>query len=319
VNSNKYKYILIDGNNLFWRSWATNIAEVILKDEKIYSGGIATFISRLNQLINMFSYVDDVKIYLLFDNPTSTIKVRQEIDENYKSHQLNKKHDKEIYKTIEILIRILKCYSDKFYIVNCPNCEADDLTLPLIKYLKISDDAFSDKVLCISNDLDWARNIDINIHWYNFNEVYTIDSFEKEYGFKPNDNKIKMYKAMRGDKSDNISIGLPYVKEDTVIDILNKYSTIDLLIDGLNISDYSDSVKKKIRENSIQLRTNYQLVDFSPIENDITEYISICKKRIGELKIWYKALDIELESWMKSKAEMQNSFLIQKKIKRVRS
>jgi 5'-3' exonuclease len=313
----KYNFLILDGNNLFWRAWATNVEQLIVDNEVIYSGGIAQFISRLNQLIDTFSYKDMVKVYLLFDNPTSTIKARQEIDENYKSHRLNKKYAKEIYKTIEILIRILKCYSNNFYILNKKDCEADDLTFPLLQHLNISNNGF-DSALCISNDLDWSRNISENVHWYNFYNVFDISLFEKEYGFKPVKNKVKMYKAIRGDKSDGIPIGLPYVKEDVVLQLIDKFNTMDDLVKNVYDSDFDTKVKNKITENAKRLITNYQLVDFLPIEDNITNNITKCDQRVGELKIWYKVLKIELESWMQSTEELKKNFLKQKEYKRVR-
>lgn len=313
----KYNFLILDGNNLFWRAWATNVEQLIVDNEVIYSGGIAQFISRLNQLIDTFSYKDMVKVYLLFDNPTSTIKARQEIDENYKSHRLNKKYAKEIYKTIEILIRILKCYSNNFYILNKKDCEADDLTFPLLQHLNISNNGF-DSALCISNDLDWSRNISENVHWYNFYNVFDISLFEKEYGFKPVKNKVKMYKAIRGDKSDGIPIGLPYVKEDVVLQLIDKFNTMDDLVKNVYDSDFDTKVKNKITENAKRLITNYQLVDFLPIDGSIEENIIKCEQRIGELKIWYKVLKIELESWMQSTEELKKNFLKQKEYKRVR-
>ena len=313
----KYNFLILDGNNLFWRAWATNVEQLIVDNEVIYSGGIAQFISRLNQLIDTFSYKDMVKVYLLFDNPTSTIKARQEIDENYKSHRLNKKYAKEIYKTIEILIRILKCYSNNFYILNKKDCEADDLTFPLLQHLNISNNGF-DSALCISNDLDWSRNISENVRWYNFYNVFDISLFEKEYGFKPVKNKVKMYKAIRGDKSDGIPIGLPYVKEDVVLQLIDKFNTMDDLVKNVYDSDFDTKVKNKITENAKRLITNYQLVDFLPIDGSIEENIIKCEQRIGELKIWYKVLKIELESWMQSTEELKKNFLKQKEYKRVR-
>jgi len=313
----KYNFLILDGNNLFWRAWATNVEQLIVDNEVIYSGGIAQFISRLNQLIDTFSYKDMVKVYLLFDNPTSTIKARQEIDENYKSHRLNKKYAKEIYKTIEILIRILKCYSNNFYILQRKGCEADDLTFPLLQHLNISNNGF-DSALCISNDLDWSRNISENVHWYNFYNVFDISLFEKEYGFKPVKNKVKMYKAIRGDKSDGIPIGLPYVKEDVVLQLIDKFNTMDDLVKNVYDSDFDTKVKNKITENAKRLITNYQLVDFLPIDGSIEENIIKCEQRIGELKIWYKVLKIELESWMQSTEELKKNFLKQKEYKRVR-
>jgi hypothetical protein len=93
---------------------------------------------------------------------------------------------------------------------------------------------------------------------------------------------------------------------------------MDDLVKNVYDSDFDTKVKNKITENAKRLITNYQLVDFLPIDGSIEENIIKCEQRIGELKIWYKVLKIELESWMQSTEELKKNFLKQKEYKRVR-
>ena len=76
--------LIVDSSNLYWRVVATSIQEISKVDDvEVYSCVITNFISRIKDLKKQF-LVNDGKIYLLFDNPTSTIKLRKLIDENYK-------------------------------------------------------------------------------------------------------------------------------------------------------------------------------------------------------------------------------------------
>jgi len=102
----KYKYLLIDATNLLWRSLYSNVKEVLINKEVVYTGGIEQFIKRLNQLIFDYSYQDSSIIYLLFDNPKSELNFRQMIDEDYKHTRLAKKPEKQIYNTMNLLMQI---------------------------------------------------------------------------------------------------------------------------------------------------------------------------------------------------------------------
>lgn len=318
MNSIKYKYLIIDGNNLFWRSFYHNVNNIILKKETIYSGGIQQFISRINQFKQMFCYENSVNIYILFDNPTSTIKLRQDISNGeYKSHRLNKKSDTEIYKTISILKEVLKSYSDNFYIVNIDNCEADDLTKPLIAYINKNEDDF---ILCISTDMDWSRNIALgnNIHWYDYTKVYDKSQFKEEYKFDATENAVKLYKTFKGDSSDCIPIGIPYFRTEILLNIIEKYDTLENLLSKLFQSDYDQKTKNLIKAHEKQLRINYRLVDFIDINATISDFIFPCKLEKGKLKMFYKSLKLELEPWMKNEKELKDTFLQKKKYNRVR-
>lgn len=154
----KYKYLVLDTNNFYWRCITSCIEKSMkLEDYIVSNDTIIQFLKNLKDLINRFAY-EDSTIYFLCDNPKSKINERKDLSNGqYKHSRENKNLPKNIYKTFNILIEILKSYSDNFKIVQCDGYEADDLTLPILEHIKKQDK--NTNVLVVSADLDWARNI----------------------------------------------------------------------------------------------------------------------------------------------------------------
>ena len=308
----KYKYLLIDATNLLWRSLYSNVKEILINKELIYTGGIEQFIKRLNQLLFEFSYTDSSIVYLLFDNPKSELNFRQMIDEEYKHARLAKKPEKQIYNTMNLLMEILKNYSNNYRIANLDKLEADDLTKPILESLKTEIDDFN-KVLVISADMDWSRNIDKNIHWYNFVDIIDEVKFTEKYGFSPVGNKVKMYKALHGDTSDSIPNAVPYLDKNIMLHIIEKFDDPTILFKNLWKQEYSKHWKTKLFEAERQILTNFQLADFVDIECSIQEIVRKCTRNCKALRFYYKNLKIPFEGFMTTKEENKKSFLGMKK------
>jgi frataxin-like iron-binding protein CyaY len=70
----KYQNIIIDGNNLFWRSVSSTIKKIIEQDDEdlFYSITIQDSLDRIEQLLSMYGN-DETQIYILHDNPFSKI------------------------------------------------------------------------------------------------------------------------------------------------------------------------------------------------------------------------------------------------------
>lgn len=307
----KYSNIVIDANNLFWRSVSIAINKFITFEEfPLYVGGIQTFLNRVKQLQETYGRKDS-QIYFLFDNPFSKINLRKIITEGkYKHPRKSKQIPEQVYKSLMILIEVLKNYSDNYHIAQAASLEADDLTLPLSQHLE------DKKILFISADLDWARNITETQHWYNYDLVYNIKNFEKQYGFEPTGNKIKMFKTIRGDASDAIEPGLPHMGIELVRYIVNTYNDLDDLMHGLHVdTTINNDWKRKIEASISQLRVNYQLVDFIPVAKPISESLLHCKRVPAQANIWHKVLQLPIEPWMQSKQERKKSFLKKQKIR----
>lgn len=307
----KYKYICIDFNNLFWRSITSCLEKTLLVEEHIiYNISITNFLDRIKQLILRFGY-DESIIYFLCDNPESHINVRKIISNGeYKHSRESKNLPKNIYKTLNILLDILKNYDDNFRIVNCDHLEADDLTYPIRKQLELNENI---KCLYISADLDWARNIDKYCNWFNFFTVHNFITFKNKYGFSPVGKSIQLMKAIKGDNSDCIVNAVPYLPKEILNDILNKFKDIDDLYDNLWKQDYSNKWKIKLKEKEVNVRLNYQLVDFILLEDSIDNYIYKCKKNLKKLNFWFDVLSIP----QYDSIEKKKSYFKRKRYKRI--
>jgi hypothetical protein len=309
----KYNCIVIDGNNLYWRSTVHALEQyLIIQDVQVYCFVIQQFFERLNQLLDKYAYKDS-RVFILFDNPLSKINIRKIISENYKHPRELKDMPKDLYKTLNILIEILKNYSSYFYILKEEAFEADDLTKPILEHLITEG---NNRCLFISADMDWARNITKCSNWFNFVDVYNPEIFYKKYGFNPVGKKIQLWKALKGDTSDNIENPLPYLPENILLDILTKYNDLADLYKGLWKEDYPQQWKIKIKENEIQIKINYQLTDFVEVKKDLNDIMYKCTENIKILKFWFELLQLPLEGRMMNKKD-KKKFFAKKKIRRL--
>jgi hypothetical protein len=288
---------------------------VIIEDENnVAPLVIKKALAMIRNLHEKFGYVDS-KIYLLFDNPESVISIRKVVDSEYKSCRLKKSVPKGIYETLGIFIEILKSYSDQYYICRVPSLEADDLPPAIIKTLKIDN---NNKALIISNDLDWSRNITDNISWYNYNDLYSVSKFQKEFKFSPRGKAVQMYKAIHGDRSDNIENAVPRLPKEILLDIVNRFDSIDDLFKNLwkKETEYPHDWKMRLKEAENNIRKNFTLVDFMPLEIKTEDFIIECKRRPKLLRIFFKSFNLSLEKDMHSKEDAKQPFFVPKKTRK---
>ena len=130
MTEKRYSNFIIDSNNLFYRSFYNNTQKVLFHQNEIYTGGISTFLNKINNLLIKYGFLKETKIWFLFDNPESTINLRKLISNGlYKNHRKDSKDKKIIYTSLNILIEILKNYSSNFRISQLDYCEAEKMEL----------------------------------------------------------------------------------------------------------------------------------------------------------------------------------------------
>ncbi|OQA15560.1 MAG: hypothetical protein BWY64_02837 [bacterium ADurb.Bin363] len=307
----QYRHILIDLNNLFWRNVCV-CGKACIEDEDLssmYSEAVQATLNKIKSLKNDYGYQDSF-VYLLKDNPFSKIDERKSIDSNYKNARRSKNVPAAFHKSLEHLAEILKCYDDTYRVCSYDNCEADDL-------VKIVLNGIEGTVLLVSADLDWARGINFDTDWYNFVEVISAERFIELYGFTPIGNSLKMYKAIHGDRSDSIENAVPHLPKDILIDLVSKYNTVDEMMRNMWNENYPEKWKLRIKENEVQIKINYQLVDYLDLPLSYNQIVYNCKENIGELRSWFGLLDLPLEPRMIDIKNDAKSFFKQKKLKRI--
>jgi len=265
----KYNKILIDGNNLFCRNWFVFKDKLVKLEngQTLLSGPIKGSLTSIRKLEREFGS-KDCRMYILWDNATSKSDLRKQIDPEYKLTREKKRPI--FYRSLNYLQLLLLYYKSNYSIIFRHTFEADDLVKPLISKFSMND-----KILLCSEDLDWSRLIASNVTWFANKKLFNRYHFQQKYKFFPDGNNVTIFKAIRGDKSDNIPIGILKIQTDTIIKLLNDFDDIYDLLDGYQNVDYLTPIwKAKIKENESRLRLNYQLADFLNITSeDIDQYI----------------------------------------------
>jgi hypothetical protein len=124
----------------------------------------------------------------------------------------------------------------------------------------------------ISNDLDWSRNLSSYIHWYDWSNVLDPDCFYSKYRFFPSEEGLKIYKAIKGDPSDHIYCAVSHFPQDTLEEICQEATKFNSFSDFENyIVNLPVNLQMKIKLHFKDVKRNYMLVDFAPIEKQIDE------------------------------------------------
>jgi len=288
--ANKYDHLLIDSNNLYARNYyAQENMTFSYKGNTIVTGGVHGFLRSLNRLKKLHLKENGL-IWCLFDNSDSKINMRRDLyDPAYKKNRKDK--PKAYYRGMDCLRLILHNYRDYIRVVYGTGFEADDIAPVIIRQFPLDSD-----VLACSEDLDWARLITNNIKLYMKNKVFGQTDFYEKYGFTPSEKSIILYKTIRGDKVDNIPIGLPMITTKNLNKIIENYDDIFDVLDSLDEIEYlNESWKEKFEESSARLRLNHQLVSFIPIDDEyIKDFIFTGKFRPKILEPLYEALGFQI-------------------------
>ena len=286
---NKYNTIIVDCYNLIYRSIEDETV-VSYKNEKFHTEGIIGFLKAMDAYIKKYG-TEDVKIYWLFDNAKTSIqKYRKSLSEDYKKTRVEM--PEWFYKQLDMLELLLKNYRDNSYLFRVKFLEADDYVNKIIESYLTKED----RVLLISEDSDWVRALNDNVHQYAKGKIYDKSVFLEEYKFEPTNSNICFYKTIYGDKTDNIKSAIGELPKVYFYDIINKYSTIYDFIVGVknNSLSYLDSGwKARISKEEELLILNWNLVsavEISTSELDSFQYK--CKFQKDKLYMLYSALHL---------------------------
>jgi 5'-3' exonuclease len=290
----RYSRIFIDVSGLYFRAFSVSqhlIADV--EGKRMVTGGIFTSIKMIQRIER--EYLENGgRIYFLFDNPSSGEYRRKEIDPDYKVNR--KKRDPQFYRGLDYLQLVLMHYQTGYRVVRRTSSEADDLIAPILK----SFEGKSYSVLLVSNDMDWSRAISDTAHWLvsrdNHDIIYTKEKFYDEYGFYPGLNEVCLYKAIRGDASDNIPPGVNNIPEDVVLDIIRQAKSVSNMFLYLNDLNIPRQWKELIRQNRGRIQLNLMLVDYQPVSvEDCRECAFITEFNKDMLSMFYRMLNFKPE------------------------
>lgn len=280
------KIVLIDGNNLMFRSYyATAYAGNLMKNSKGFiTNALYGFTNMMNKIIHEeeFSY-----ILVAFDKGKT---FRHDTYSLYKAGRIETPADlkNQFPKAKEMLDAMgIKWYETDGY-------EADDIIGTLSKMA--TDNDYETLIVSSDRDLLQLINDKVTVKLLKTKDyiMMTRDAFVSEYNLEPI--KIIDLKGLQGDKSDNIP-GVKGIGEKTALKLLQDYGSLE------NIYVNIDNIKGKVKENLINYKddafASKQLATiYKEVPLDFTLEDTLYRGANDKLKSIYE--DLEFYSFIKN-------------------
>ena len=273
----KKKIVLIDGSSYLYRAY--HALPPLTNSKGFPTGATYGILNMINKLLNEQSTEYFV---VIFDAPGKTF--RNDIYSEYKANRPPMPED--LRPQIKPIQRAIEAMGIPLLVIK--GVEADDVIGTLSK------NAVNKKmqVLISTGDKDMAQLVNENITLINTmnDQTYDRDAVKEKYEVFPE--QIIDYLALMGDKADNVP-GIPGVGAKTASKWLNKYNTLENLIDNAN--DIDGKIGEKLRANLSQLTLSKELVT---IDRDVNLPLEISDLKLQpknkkELTLIYKELELK--------------------------
>lgn len=254
------KIILVDGNNLLFRSYyATAYSGNLMQNSKGFpTNAIYGFVNMMNKIINE----EEPKYMIVAFDKGKTF--RHEQYDFYK--QGRSETPEELKVQFPIAKDILNAMGIKYY--ECDNYEADDIIGTFARYCDEEED-FIGTIVSSDKDLLQLISPDIDMKLLKQKDYirYNEQTFFEDYGIPPK--QVVDLKALMGDPSDNIP-GVKGVGEKTALKLLQQYKTLD------GVYEHIDEIKGKLHEKLVDDKENaYMSYKIATIVRDVPMEISI--------------------------------------------
>ena len=223
------KVVLIDGNNLIFRSYYATAyrGELLTNSKGLPTNAIYAYVQ---MLIKIIAEEKPTHIMVAFDKGKT---FRHESYDDYKGGR--NETPSELKQQIPYAKQITRAMG--ITVEELENYEADDIIGTYSKKIET-------EVLLVSSDRDLLQLISPNVKMKLLKMkdfiYYDQKSFYEDYGIKPIE--VIDLKALMGDSSDNIK-GVTGIGEKTALKLIKEYHTIDNLYKNI------DNLKGKIKEN----------------------------------------------------------------------
>lgn len=240
----KKRAILIDGNNLLFRSYfATAYSGNLMKNSKGFpTNALYGFVNMINKII---AEENPEYVMVAFDKGKS---FRHKEYGEYKAGRSETPND--------LLIQFSKAYEilDALGLpaISIDNYEADDI---IGTFARMADEDECYNATIVSSDKDLlqliSKEVDVKLLKQKDYILMNQETFNEAYGIEPI--RIIDLKALMGDSSDNIP-GVKGIGEKTALTLLKEYGTLDCIYENI------ETVKGKLRE---KLETDKENAFFS--------------------------------------------------------
>ena len=252
------KVVLIDGNNLIFRSYYATAyrGEILTNSKGLPTNAVYAYIQMLLKII---AEEKPSHIMVAFDKGKT---FRHESYDDYKGGR--SETPKELKEQIPYAKKVTRAMG--ITVEEIENYEADDI---IGTYSKNIDE----EVLVVSSDRDLLQLISPNVKMKLLKMkdyvYYNEKSFYEDYGIKPIE--IIDLKALMGDSSDNIK-GVAGIGEKTALKLIKEYHTIDNLYKNI------DDLKGKVKENLLNDKESaYKSLELATIYLDVPIEVNLEK------------------------------------------
>ncbi len=228
----KKRAILIDGNNLLFRSYyATAYNGNLMKNSKDFpTNALYGFVNMINKILNE---ENPEYIMVAFDKGKN---FRHDKYENYKAGRIETPND--LLKQFPYAYQILEAMG--ITALNLENYEADDI-IGTFARMADEDDLYDATIISSDRDLLQLISKEVNVKLLKQSGYILMNTevFKETYKCDP----IKMIdlKALMGDASDNIP-GVKGIGEKTAINLISEYGSLEEVYNNI------DNIKGKTRE-----------------------------------------------------------------------
>ena len=275
------KVVLVDGNNLLFRSYyATAYSGNFMKNKDGFpTNALYGFVNMINKIIH-----DEKPEYMIvaFDKGKT---FRHDKYEDYKAGRI--KMPDELRVQFPIAKDILSCLGIKWFEID--NYEADDIIGTLSSKIEENDDYNG---LIVSSDKDLLQLITdktiVKLLKTKDHIMMDKNMFYETYGLTPE--KMVDIKALQGDPSDNIK-GVKGIGEKTALKLLQDYGTLEGIYDNI------DTIKGAVATKLINEKSSaFESKDLATIYKEVPlgfglEDLLIKENDINELKKIYEKLE----------------------------
>ena len=260
-------YYLIDGSGYIFRAYYA-LPPLSRKSDGLPTGAVSGFCSMLFKLLEDTRSDDSIykptHFAVIFDSARKNF--RNDIFSEYKANRSEAPDD--LIPQFEYIRKSVKAFN--LPSIELLNYEADDL---IATYAKQITDAGA-KVTVISSDKDLMQLVSDKIRLYDPMKSKIIAEKEvlEKFGVRPS--QVIDVQSLAGDTSDNIP-GVPGIGVKTAAELINKYKTLDTLLDKA-----SEIPQKKRRETllankskALLSRKLVTLKDDVPVKDDPTSFV----------------------------------------------
>ena len=281
------KVILVDGNNLLFRSYyATAYSGNLMKNSK---GFPTNALFGLTNMLNKIIKEENPEYMLVAFDKGKTF--RHEKYKDYKAGRIKTPDDLVVqFKPSRELTRALgiKCFE-------IDNYEADDI---IGTYSKLIEENPDYEGIIVSSDKDLLQLISpkVKVKLLKTKDYIMMDEdeFKNTYGLDP----IKMIdlKGLMGDASDNIP-GVKGIGEKTAIKLLQEYGSLE------NLYDHIDELKGATKDKLVQGKEDaFMSKEMATIFREVPVEYKLSELKLDETKDELKTIyeDLEFYSFLKN-------------------